>query len=115
MLRPDGAHPFVRRQLAARDFLLGGCEVCVFLWRALNHWRVRIEQYHMSDFVLPLWGKTLRGLNGAIKQFGHGSSFARPCALFNRSLQRTKRRGVKGVANLQNLRIAAAPSEAVRA
>jgi len=37
MLRPDGAHLFVGRKLAPRDFLVGGGKVGLFLGRQLNH------------------------------------------------------------------------------
>src|SRR5579863_1718223 len=71
-LGPERAHLFVGRQVAARDFLVGGGKVGFFFGRELNHRKIGIEHHHPGDFVLLIRSEPSRGFNRLVEQFGHG-------------------------------------------
>src|ERR1700733_10823437 len=60
MLRPDGAHLFVRRELASRNFSVGLGEVCILLRGQLNDGPIlrRQLQQKTGEGVLRLRGES---------------------------------------------------------
>jgi hypothetical protein len=77
MLRQDGAHLFVGRELAPRDFLVGGGKVGIFLGRQLNHGFIVTNelQEEARDGILCFRGQGADGFNSVFEQFGHASLY----------------------------------------
>jgi hypothetical protein len=73
MLRPDGAHLFVRRKLASIFLRKGFFKRGLLLGGQLNR-RLILSgklQEHAGKVVLHFRGETAHGLDGVFKQFGH--------------------------------------------
>jgi hypothetical protein len=76
MLRPDGAHLFVRRKFTAIRLRKGFVERGAFLGGQLNHGLIFPSQLqeHAGKFVLHFRGERAHGLDSVFKQFCHGST-----------------------------------------
>jgi hypothetical protein len=73
MLRPHGAHLFIGRKLAPRNFLVGGGKIGVFLGGQLNHgllFPCQLQE-HAGKLILHRRGQGADGLNSVFKEFGH--------------------------------------------
>jgi hypothetical protein len=76
MLRPDGAHLFVRRKFTAICLRKGFVERGSFLGAQLNHGLIFPGQLqeHAGKIVLHFSGETAHGLDGSFKQFCHSQT-----------------------------------------
>jgi len=73
MLRPDGAHFFVCRELATlslgqRSMDICGFFRCQFIWRLIDASEL---QQNPREIVLRFIGQSRHGLKGLFKQTGH--------------------------------------------
>ena len=77
MLRPDGAHLFVCRELAPTGFGEGGVQISFFLWRQLiGRFGYSGElQENSGKIVLRLIGQSRHSLNSLFKQTGHDCKY----------------------------------------
>ena len=74
MLRPDGAHLFVRRKLTTICLREGFVKRGFFLGAQLNHRLIfprRQLQEHAGKVVLHFRRETAHGLDSLFKKFGH--------------------------------------------